>query len=63
MACETLYQSVAMMDRVLEACSIPVPCVQLLAVTCLLVASKLEEQQPVEVRPCGDRCSQRRGTY
>ncbi|XP_050725857.1 uncharacterized protein LOC127003364 isoform X2 [Eriocheir sinensis] len=47
-SCETLYQSVVLMDRVLEACSIPVPCVQLLAVTCLLIASKLEEQQPVE---------------
>lgn len=40
-----------MMDRVLETCSIPVACVQLLAVTCVLVASKLEVQQPVQVRP------------
>lgn len=58
---ETLYQTVAMVDRVLEECCIPVHRVQLLAVTCLLIASKLEEQQPVEVRRSGDSCSQRRG--
>lgn len=60
MSRETLYQSVAMVDRVLEACSIPVPCVQLLAVTCLLIATKLEEQQPVKVRSSGDLYLQRR---
>lgn len=49
---ETLYQAVAMVDRVLEKCCIPVHRVQLLAVTCLLIASKLEEQQPVEVSCC-----------
>ncbi|XP_063841107.1 G2/mitotic-specific cyclin-B2-like [Scylla paramamosain] len=48
MSRETLYQAVAMVDRVLEECCIPVQRVQLLAVTCLLIASKLEEQQPVQ---------------
>ncbi|MPC44448.1 Cyclin-A2 [Portunus trituberculatus] len=48
MSRETLYQAVAMVDRVLEECCIPVQRVQLLAVTCLLIASKIEEQQPVQ---------------
>ena len=53
MSRETLYQAVAMVDRVLEECCIPVQRVQLLAVTCLLIASKIEEQQPVQVRLLG----------
>nr|XP_053652128.1 G2/mitotic-specific cyclin-B3-like isoform X2 [Cherax quadricarinatus] len=45
---ETLYQSVALVDRVLEVRCVPVPRVQLLAITALLIVSKLEEKEPIE---------------
>ncbi|KAG7175535.1 Charged multivesicular body protein 6-like [Homarus americanus] len=45
---ETLYQCVALVDRVLEVRCVPVHRVQLLAITCLLIVSKLEEKKPLE---------------
>ncbi|XP_045623465.2 uncharacterized protein [Procambarus clarkii] len=45
---ETLYQSVALVDRILQVRSVPVHRVQLLAITALLIVTKLEEKHPVE---------------
>lgn len=45
---ETLYQSISLVDRVLEIRCVPVHRVQLLAITSLLIVSKLEEKRPTE---------------
>lgn len=46
---ETLYQAVALVDRVLQVWIIPVEKVQLLGLVAFLIASKLEEEKPAVV--------------
>ncbi|XP_068218650.1 G2/mitotic-specific cyclin-B-like isoform X1 [Palaemon carinicauda] len=45
---ETLYQSIHLIDRVLEVYDMPVDKIQLLAITAFFIISKLEENEPVE---------------